>query len=95
MELIQITKQDAENIFNNGNVIYVQAEDLGLQPESYNTFMLSGKTWDASLNIYKGNYTPLQYGFEHIINWITARVNTIPLFYTFNSNQFLIIEANQ
>jgi hypothetical protein len=90
-KLFSITKIEAENLFNNGTVIYIQAEDLNLAPESCNTFMLSNKIWDASLNIYKSYKTPAEYGFNNIINWITERTGNKSLFYTYHSSKFLLI----
>jgi len=95
MNLELITKDQAKDLFNNGIVVYIQTEDINLLPETANTIMLNSNSWDAALNIYKMGNTPLEYGFDNIISWINERISHIPKFFTFNSYQLFIIDANK
>lgn len=90
--LKQISKDDAKQLFLNGIYIYIKTDEN--KPDSHhNLFMLNSNTWDGSLNIYKRNLTPIEYGFEDIVKWIEERVQYPLEFYTLNSNEPNIINA--
>ena len=86
----QISKKEAEYLFHQGTVIYIKHDNRPL--EDSNTFKLSNKVWDGSMNIYKMNMTPEQYGFEEIIAWIEERVDTPLTYYTLDSTEFVNLD---
>jgi hypothetical protein len=81
----QISPQEAEGLFNQGIAVYVKYANGPI--EDANTFRLSNKTWDGSMNIYKMNLTPEQYGFKRIIKWLKERVNEPLEYYTLDSTE--------
>lgn len=81
----QISPQEAEGLFNQGIVVYVKYANGPI--EDANTFRLSNKTWDGSMNIYKMNLTPEQYGFKRIIKWLEERVDKPLEYYTLDSTE--------
>lgn len=94
LKLYEIDYNRAKELFLKDIVIYIQSEDLMFAPECFNTISLSRNTWDGSMNIYTKNLTPIQYGFDKIINWINERRNNFDKikYFTYNSKEFLLID---
>jgi len=80
----QISEEEAEQVFNSGNYIYIKTDEGNLE-STRNLFLLSNKMWDGSMNIYKANQTPEEYGFQNILNWIKERTQYALEFYTLYS----------
>ena len=85
-KLTQINKEKAEELFNKGIYIYLKTNNL--PPDSnFNLFAINNKTWDGSMNIYKKNLTPIEYGFENIINWVEERIDKPLTYHTLYSKE--------
>ncbi len=80
----QISEEEAEQVFNNGNFIYIKTDEGNLE-STRNLLLLSNKIWDGSMNIYKANQTPEEYGFQNILSWIRERTPYKLEFYTLYS----------
>ena len=93
LQPIDINK--AKSVFDNGYIVYIQ-DSKGRPSSTVNLFGLRKDAWDASMNIYKGQGTPEEYGFENIINWIKERNNGEEIkFYTLYKKIPYLIESKK
>lgn len=83
-------EQAAQLLQDNNTVIYIREGVLPLNT-SHNTIALSGKTKDASFNMYMAGLTPAEIGMNAIIEWIKERTLQRLTFFTYYSNEFILI----
>ncbi|NJO59691.1 MAG: DUF3008 family protein [Richelia sp. RM2_1_2] len=90
--LKKIDSAQAKQLFDSGKYVYIQDDNSPILSSDRNIFSLSKDTWDGSMNIYKQNMTPEQYGFDNIIAWLKEKGAQNIAFYTYNSSKPWIID---
>lgn len=89
-EPIEISEQQAEDLFYKDIFIYIQ-DSPGPLSVHHNLTMFKKSVKDGSSNIYMYGQTPGEYGFQNILSWYRQRTDFPLKFYTLNSTEPLIV----
>jgi hypothetical protein len=86
MKLLEITKNQAEALYNEGIVVYLHLN--GNSPDDLNTFIMRNDSIDASLNMYQ-KYAGMP--LADVVEWIENRQAEPVRFWTLNEKELFIL----